>query len=175
MKCHYVTEYGNDATVLCHTKIHPEGWYSRLYLWTTDKWEDVTCRRCRKKGGKLPVSPGRLRFHIGERCCVHGDLINKPKQGRRRGWSGGTAAHAHNGPSVDIFGIICFRPGTFLTEDGKLTSTVLHELAHIQIYGDGHSQNFYNRLRKLQGGKRRRRRKKADKEGPDRLRKMFPY
>jgi hypothetical protein len=82
----------------------------------------------------------KLKFSIGN-CPLEGKKAFKDAY-----------AHAHNDTSDKNFGLICFQDLRSILHNGKLTSTLLHELAHLQTPNEfNHKDNWKERFQNLIG------------------------
>lgn len=63
----------------------------------------------------------------------------------RNSWSvwDGVRAHAHNRTLSEWYGWACFlNPSDVLKSDGRMTSTLAHEIAHLLCPNQGHSRTW---------------------------------
>lgn len=81
----------------------------------------------------------KLRFSLG----------NCPEEGKKAFKN--AVAHAHNDIEDENFGLICIRDLRSIIHNNRLSSTILHELAHLQVPDENHGKKWKNQYENLMG------------------------
>lgn len=76
----------------------------------------------------------------GEKMKLRFAINNCPVEGKKAFKD--AVAHAHNDSSDKNFGLICIQDLRSVMYKGRITTTILHELAHLQIPNEIHSKKW---------------------------------